>query len=53
MYFGTLVTQARREQEQDTWQRDMDASRAATPNRWRTFWMALGRFFSRRYQPSA
>jgi hypothetical protein len=46
MVFGTLVTQTRREQEQDTWQRDMDASRIATPSRWRAFWLGLVRLFT-------
>jgi hypothetical protein len=44
MYFGTLVTQARREQE--NWERDMDASRLDTPGRWRTFWRWIARRFA-------
>ena len=43
MYFGTLVTQARKEQE--NWERDMDASRMELPSRWRAFWRGIARLF--------
>jgi hypothetical protein len=46
MYFGTLVAQARDEQEKATWQRDMDAARVVTPRRWRAFWRGLARLFA-------
>ncbi|WP_250512781.1 hypothetical protein [Caballeronia sp. INDeC2] len=46
MYFGTLVTRARDDQEDATWQRDMDASRVVTPGRWDAFWRTFLRLFS-------
>lgn len=47
MYFGTLVTPARNDQDSDTWQRDMDASRiAGRPSRWREFWRGLAKLFA-------
>jgi hypothetical protein len=45
MVFGTLVTQARREQDQDTWRRDLEAVSVAPPGRWRAFWRAVARWF--------
>jgi hypothetical protein len=44
MYFGTLVDQPRR--EQDNWERDMDASCIDTPERWRAFWRWMVRLFA-------
>jgi hypothetical protein len=46
MYFGTLVTRARDDQENATWQRDMDASRTVTHGRWSAFWRAVVRLFA-------
>ncbi|SPB18521.1 hypothetical protein NOV72_05720 [Caballeronia novacaledonica] len=46
MYFGTLVTQPRNDQENATWQRDMDASRVVAPGRWNAFWRAFVRLFA-------
>ncbi|SAK59685.1 hypothetical protein AWB76_02793 [Caballeronia temeraria] len=46
MYFGTLVTRARDDQEDATWRRDMNAARVAGPGRWHAFWRALGRLFA-------
>jgi hypothetical protein len=46
MYFGTLVTSARDDRENATWQRDMDASRVVAPGRWRAFWRTLVRRFA-------
>ena len=46
MYFGTLVTRARDDQENATWQRDMDASRTVTQGRWSGFWRAFVRLFA-------
>ncbi|SAL63645.1 hypothetical protein AWB71_03658 [Caballeronia peredens] len=43
MYFGTLVTQPRKEQE--NWERDRDASQIVTPGRWRAFWHGVMRLF--------
>ncbi|SAK52878.1 hypothetical protein [Caballeronia ptereochthonis] len=43
MYFGTLVTQTRKEQE--NWERDMDASRTVTPSRWHALWRRVARLF--------
>ncbi|WP_321791566.1 hypothetical protein [Caballeronia sp. J97] len=42
MYFGTLVTRARGDQDNAPWQRDRDASRVITPGRWQAFrrWLA-------------
>jgi hypothetical protein len=45
MYFGTLVTRARDDQEQDTWRREMDASAPAAPGRWRMLLNALHHLF--------
>lgn len=44
MYFGTLVTQTRNDQEQATWKRDLDsANAAAQPG----FWYTVRMFFRR------
>lgn len=51
MYFGTLVAQARSDQENATWRRDMDASPVATESRWHSFWRGLARLVGRAQQP--
>jgi hypothetical protein len=45
MYFGTLVTQARHEQDQEPWKRDLSASNLAEPSRWRAFLLVIARIF--------
>jgi hypothetical protein len=35
MYFGTLVTQKRGDQEHDTWTRDLNAVSQQTEHKWR------------------
>jgi hypothetical protein len=45
MYFGTLVTQARQDQDQEPWKRDLSALSNAAPSRWRAFRLAIARLF--------
>jgi hypothetical protein len=45
MYFGTLVTQVKREPDVEPWKRDLYALNIATPSRWRAFWQAIARVF--------
>ncbi|SAK48232.1 hypothetical protein AWB79_01266 [Caballeronia hypogeia] len=46
MYFGALVTQTLNDQENATWQRDMEASCVTTTGRWRAFWRGLAKLFA-------
>jgi hypothetical protein len=45
MYFGTLVTQARHEHDQEPWKRDLSALSVAPPSRWRAFCLRIARLF--------
>jgi hypothetical protein len=45
MYFGTLVTQTRNDQDQDNWMRDQESVSATTRTRfWRAVWIIIRRW---------